>query len=73
MIELNFNEEQKNVLKAAGVEMLESAVYTEDEVDDMDGKIKDYLLYTGYDKDYNYKNGGQIARQIIRYLDQKTS
>ena len=71
MTRLIFNREQRNVIKAAGLEVAESADYNEDDIIAIDEKIKEYLLYAGFDKEYNFTAEGRIAKQLIRYLYEK--
>ena len=62
---IEFTEKQKLVLKEAGVTIPSKAEYTEDEIIEMDGKIKDHLLYAGFDKDYHINETGNTAEEIM--------
>ena len=48
----NFNEEQIKALLSIGI-VIDDREYTDDELLEIDEKITDYIMTSGFDKDFN--------------------
>lgn len=48
----NFNEEQIKALSSIGI-VIDDREYTDDELLEIDEKITDYIMTSGFDKDFN--------------------
>ena len=67
-INLVFNNEQCQILDAAGASLNVTGLYSREEIEEIDGKVKDYLVYAGFDESYKRNEKGRVSREIINYL-----
>ncbi len=63
MQRISFNETEKNLLKELGIKV--KLFYTDDEIIDMDDKVGNKLVDSGFDIDYEPNELGLLCEGIL--------